>query len=141
MQARHLVLIGAIAAIIVLALFVWIARPVLVLPTVTVPLSSSYGIGLVQRQLKVNELSLRVRTDGKLILNGDGQELGHVSYDLVSLKNAANLAQTTLLSSDVRTGVSVFLNLFPQVTWNFYFTSLSVYYGLPVEITIRFIPT
>jgi hypothetical protein len=141
MQGRQLVLVGVIAVIIILAFYIWIARPVVVLPTVTVPLSPTYGIGLVQKQLHVNELSVRVRTDGKLILNGDGQELAHVSYDLVSLKNAADLAQKTSLGPDALTGLAVFLNVFPQVTWNLYFTSLSAFYGLPVEITIRFIPT
>lgn len=140
MQRRHLVLIGVLVLVLVIALFVLVARPVLVLPAVTVSLPGNNTLGMFQRQLKANELTFRVRTDGKVMISADGQALARVTYDPASFSTAADLAIKTGMPTTVRTGLTVAQYLFPQLLWNVYVTGLAVYYAVPVEITIRCIP-
>lgn len=140
MQRRYQVLIVIVAVILVVALYVWIAKPTLVLPTITVSLSQNDPLGQFQRQLKANELTVRVRTDGKVVINADGQPLANVSYDIPSLATATDLAFKTAMPPTAKTTMTVLQYIFPQLTWNLYISGLSMYYTLPVEITLRFIP-
>ena len=139
MRRKHLVLIGVTAVICGLAIYVHLARPVFVLPTITVPLSENNVIGAYQRQLRINELTIIIRTEGKLTITADGQQLARLSYTLVSLNNTSDLAQKMLLPPAARTAIRLFPFLYPRLVWNVYLTGLCLYYVLPVEITIRFV--
>jgi hypothetical protein len=101
--------------------------------------SETNTIGAYQRQLKINELKVILRTDGKLAINADGQQLAHLSYTPVSLNNASVLAQQTLLPQGVRIALRLFQFVFPGLTSNVYLAGLCLYYVLPVEITLRFV--
>lgn len=140
MQRTQVVLIGIIVVILILALYVWIAKPTLVLPTVTVPVSEANSIGLIQRQLKIGELNLKMRTDGKILINADGHDLGYAAYTPVSLQNLATILTRVSLTPTQKMGVTVFSYIFQRLVWNVYLTGVSLYYALPVEITFRFIP-
>lgn len=137
MRRLYLILIGIIALIFVLAIYVLLARPVLVLPPITIPVSGSNAIGAYQQQLGINELNATIRTDGNLVVTADGQPLARFSYTLASLNNSSDLAQQMLLPPSVRTTVRILSYLFPQVASNVYLTGLCVYYFLPVQVTIR----
>ncbi len=140
MQRRYVLVLVVVALVVIFSLYVWIAKPVLVLPAYTVTLPENNTLGLFQRQIKAKELTVQVRTNGKVVINADGQELAHVSYDLASLSNATDLAVKTSVPANYKTGITILQYLFPQLTWNAYMTGLSMYYALPVEITVRFIP-
>lgn len=139
MRRTHLVFIGAIVVICSLAIYVLLARPVLVLPTITVPVSESNAIGTYQRRLGINELNVILRTDGKLTITADGQPLARLSYTLASLNTTSGLAQQMLLPPTARTAMRVFPFLFRELTLNLYYTSLLMYYVLPVEMNIRIV--
>ncbi len=139
MRRSYLVLIGVIAVICIFVLYLFIAKPVLVLPAVTVPLSEGDPIGAVQRQMKVNELNLVLRTNGKLAVNADGQQLASLSYTPVSLSNTSNLVQPFVLTDNIKTVLRTVPFLFPALASNASLTGLTLYYVLPVEITVRFV--
>ena len=139
MRRIYLVLIGVTLVLCGLAIYVFLARPVLVLPTVTVPVSENNTMGAYQRQLKINELNVILRTDGKLAINADGQQLARLSYTPVSLNNTKVLALQTLLPQGAIIALRPLQFLFPALTSNVYLTGLCLYYVLPVEITIRFV--
>ncbi len=139
MRRIHLVIIGIIVVICVVALYVSIARPTLTLPTVTVALAEGSPVAAIQQQMNVKELNVVVRTDGKVMVNADGQQLAGLSYNLVSLNNTSNLAQQVAMPPSARIAIRIFPFLFPGLASNVYLTGLSAYYVLPVEITIRFV--
>lgn len=140
MRRIHFVLIGVIVVICGLAIYVLLARPLIVLPTMTIPLSENNVIGAYQRQLGINELNVILRTDGKLTITADGQPLARLSYTLDSLSETSDLAQQMLLPPAAR--VATRLRLFPIFTGlarNVYLNELYLYYVLPVELNIRFV--
>lgn len=139
MRRIHYVLIGVTVVICILALYVLLARPVLVLPTVTVPVSENNTIGAYQRQLGINELNVIIRTDGKLTVTADGQQLAGLSYTLVSLSNISDRGQQMLLPPAARTAIRLFPFLFPQLVSSINLTGQWMYYLLPVEMTIRIV--
>lgn len=140
MQRSYLVLIGVIAVICIFILYVFFAKPVLVLPAVTVPLSEGNSIGAFQRQLKINELNLVLRTNGKVAVNADGQQLASLSYTPVSLSNTSNLVQPFVLTdNNIKAVLRTVPFLFPALASNASLTGLTLYYVLPVEITVRFV--
>ena len=139
MRRIHLELIGITAVICVVVIYVFLAKPVLVLPTITIPLSENNVIGAYQRQLRINELNIIVRTNGKLSITADNQQLANLSYTLDSLNNSSDLAQQMFLPSLTRTTIRLFPFLFPQEAWKMYLSGLYLYYVLPVEINIRIV--
>ena len=139
MRRIHYVLIGVTVVICILALYVLLARPVLVLPTVTVPVSENNTIGAYQRQLGINELNVIIRTDGKLTITADGQQLASLSYTLVSLNNTSDRAQQIFLPPVARTAIRLFPFVFPQLASTMNLTGQWIYYLLPVEMTIRIV--
>jgi len=136
MGRKLLIIIGL--AVAICACYVYIARPVLILPTVTVPMSDDSTVGAYQRQLNVSNLNVVLRTDGKFAVDADGQTLAQVKYHLGELVTIVDLAEKTALQDPARTAVRVYRLLFQDWAWNVLIGSLSVYYGLPVELTIRF---
>lgn len=82
---------------------------------------------------------VQLRTDGKLAINADGQQLARLSYTPVSLNNTKVLALQTLLPQGAIIALRPLQFLFPALTSNVYLTGLCLYYVLPVEITIRFV--
>ncbi len=140
MQRRYVLVLVVVALVAIFSLYVWIVKPVLVLPAYTVTLPENNSLSLFERQIKANELTVHVRTNGKVVINADQQQLAYLSYDLASLTNATDLALKTAVPPEYKTGITIFQYLFPQLTWNAYMTGLSMYYALPVEITLRFVP-
>lgn len=139
MRRIYLVLVGVTAVICGLAIYVLLARPVLVLPTITVPVSENNAIRAYQRQLGINELNVIIRTDGKLTIAADGHPLAGLSYTLVSLNNTSDRAQQMFLPPVARTALRLFPFLFPQLASNIYLAARCMYDVLPVEITIRIV--
>lgn len=138
MRRIHLVLIGAAVVICLLALYIVTAHPVLVLPTYTVSPANN-PLAAYQQKNNVNALDVVVRTDGKVVVNADGQKLLQVSYDPYSLGNGVDLATRMYLPESSRRILSFLPFVFPQSAWNAFLNSLFVYYVLPVEITVKFI--
>jgi len=139
MRRIHPVFLVLIVVAIILVLYILVAKPVLVLPTVNVPADPNSAISAFQKQSNINQLDVKVRTNGRMLLLADGREMGYVSYDPVSLRNGIFLAERTILSpSQVRIITWVPL-LFPHLVLNAAVTSQILYSTLPIEITIRFI--
>jgi hypothetical protein len=138
MRRIHLVLIGVAVVIVLLALFVITARPTLVLPTYTVSPASNPLVAY-QQKLNVNALDVVLRTDGKVVINADGAELAHVSYNLYSLGNGVDLAVKMLVPESTRKIIGIVPFIFPQSAWNAFLNTLLMYYVLPVEITVKFV--
>ncbi len=140
MPRRYWVLIAIVAIFLILVLYVLIARPTLVLPTVTVAVPQSSPLNAYQRQANINELNLRLRSDGKAFIVGDGQELGQIQYTPRTLSNALNLAQRMSLTPDTIRNIRLFPLVFPGLASHLLTTGMTAYYVLPLEITVRFIP-
>ncbi len=139
MRRIHFILIGIAAVLCGLAIYVLWAKPVIVLPPLTVSLSENNAIGAYQRRLGINELNVNLRTDGRLTISGDGQPLARLTYTPDSLKNASDLAQRMLMPPVATTTIRLLSPIYPSLTLNVYLDQLILYYVLPVEINIRFI--
>lgn len=128
-----------------LILYLVLARPVVVLPPVTVALSENNALAAYERLLKVDEFDLTLRTDGRLSVAANGQRLACLSCNLDSLKNSADLAGrflmpplATLLAGGVLLWV-VFPLVLPHLVWGLVLAGLYVYYILPFELTLRLV--
>src|SRR5690242_13495759 len=109
MRRISIVLIVVLVALVILVGYVYLAKPVVVLPTVTMNMPENSSLGALQRQLNINQLSFRARTDGKIMIIGDGKELGYVSYNLGSLSNAVQLGEKIGLSPTQQRAISTVL--------------------------------
>lgn len=138
MRRIQWVLLGIAAVIVIVVLYVLIAKPTLVLPTVTVRQPQGSVLQAYLRQLNVNQLDLRVRTDGKMIMLADGRELGYVTYTPATLSNALQVAGKVAMTEDTARTVRLIPVVFPALTSNLLLTSMAGYYVLPMEITFRF---
>jgi hypothetical protein len=132
------VIIGIAVIGLAVAAYVLIAHPVIVLPTYVVPQESS-PILAYQQKLNINQLDVKIRTDGKVTLVADGKEVGYVSYNLGSLMNAIRLAEKTALPKNTVAGLGVVPLVFPELVSNLRFSSQTLYFVLPVEMTLRFV--
>lgn len=139
MRPIHWVLIVITAALILLLGFVYLFKPTLVLPMVTIALPENNALSAYQRRLAIQQLDVRARSDGKFLLVADGKELGYVSYNLRSLMNAVNLAEKMSLSPRTVSAIRWIPILFPDLTWNIILVSQTSYSTLPIEITVRFV--
>ncbi|MCL5951551.1 MAG: hypothetical protein M1132_07505 [Chloroflexi bacterium] len=136
-------LIAVIVVVCALALFVIFAHPVIALPAVTVALPASVT-NAIPGLANVKALTVTVRTNGALSVGLDGQTLTTLSYTPDSLGAASNLAMRTALPSSDLTllfliPVLLFPWISPQLVWSALITGISLYYVLPVEVTLRFI--
>lgn len=138
MRRIQWVLLGIAALLVIVVLYILIAKPTLVLPTVTVRLPQDSVLQVYQRQLDINQLDLRVRTDGKMIVLADGRELGYLTYTPASLSNALQVAGKVALPESTARTVRLIPVVFPALTSNLLLTSMAGYYVLPMEITFRF---
>lgn len=130
-----------IAVVLVLAVvFVLVAKPTLVLPAQTVTLAANSPLLAYQRQMKINDLNLRVRSDGKAFVVGDGKDLAQIGYTPASLLHTLQIAERMGVEPQTSRYVRAFALVFPDVVANLWNTGLMVYYVLPMEMTIRFIP-
>jgi len=138
MQRSSLAWIIVLAAIIICAGYLYVAKPVIVLPTQTVRLPPN-SLAALQRQLNVNEFAVKARTDGKALILADGKEVGYISYNLGQLKNAYELAERMSLTPQDAKIIRVVANVFPQLTWNAILTLVTVNSVLPIEVTFQFV--
>jgi len=137
MQRTSLAWIVVLAAIIICVGYLFIAKPVIVLPTQTVKLPPD-TLTALQHQLNVNQFAVKARTDGKALILADGKEVGYISYNLGQLKNAYELAEKMSLTPNDTRVIRVIANVFPQLTWNAVLTLVTVYSVLPIEVTVQF---
>ncbi len=136
-----LVLIVVICAI---ALFVLLAHPVITLPAVTVALPSSVT-NSIPGLANTQTFTVTLRTSGVLSVGVDGRTLTTLTYTPDSLSTARDLTMRAALppSSDLTLVFLIPALLFPwispQLVWSALITGLSLYYVLPVEITLHLI--
>lgn len=139
MRRIHPVFIVLFIVLIILVLYVLIAKPTLVLPTVVVTPEQSGGIAAYQQQMNINQLDVKIRSNGQMFLLADGKDLGTINYDPVTLKNGVDLAQRVGLQNRERRIISLLPILAPQLVLNAAVTGQILYFTLPIEITVRFI--
>ncbi len=130
-----------------LVLYLLIAKPVIVLPPVTVSLPADHPLQNYLTLLKIRQLDVTLRTNGRLSLAADGQRLGFLSYNLDSLRNAMELASRLLLPQSVGAAalglttplllLVCFPFLLPPFAWNLVMAGLWAYFIIPVEFTLR----
>lgn len=132
------VIVGLVAVIVILLLYIWLAKPTLVLPTVTVALPQA-SMDAIKQQTKLNDIQLRVRSDGKAYVLGDGKQLAQVDYTPETLSNTLRIAgKVAAPPPPYMTALSALPGVFPNLTTNALLTGLAAYYFLPLETTIRF---
>jgi hypothetical protein len=139
MRRIHPVFIVLIIVFLILVLYVLFAKPTLVLPTVVIPAQPNSAITAYQQQLNINQLDVKIRTNGKMFLLADGRDLGYVSYDPVSLKNGIYLGERVALPPSSIRAISLVPIFFPHLVLNAVVTSQILYFTLPIEITVRFL--
>ncbi len=126
-----------------LTLYLLIARPVIVLPPVTLSLSESNAVAGYEQLLGINQLDLTLTTNGRLAVAADGQTLAYLSYDPGSLKNVMDLAASAFLPPFAGTmilgAILVVIYFFPQLVYTLFLTALYTYYLIPIEITLRLV--
>jgi hypothetical protein len=138
MRARRLMLI-LIVILVLIAGYIYFAKPVLVLPTITMRNPETTMLGVYQSRLNINQLSFKARTNGTIQILGDGTELGYVSYNYVTLTNALELARKTLLTTPQQTALRVVQLLFPDLTFSALHAFTFAYFVLPIELTVQFV--
>ncbi len=145
MRRIHPVLVVVLVLLCGLILYLVIARPVIVVPPVTIALSDNNAIASYERLLKVDQLDLTLRTNGRVSVAANGQRLAYLSYNLESLRNSADLAGRFLmppLATVVAGGVVLwvlFPLVLPHLVWGLVLAGLSAYYILPIELTLRLV--
>jgi hypothetical protein len=139
MRRNQLTLIAVILALLIVVLYIFVAKPTLVLPTVTVVLPQASPLNAFARQLNFKELRLQVRTDGKTFVVADGKELAQVAYTPASLNNVIQLSEKFLLPRNAASAIRPIPLLFPAWAANLSATGLTIYYVLPIEMTVRII--
>jgi hypothetical protein len=139
MQRTHWVLIGILAVVVIVVLFIWLAKPTLVLPPVTITVPESSPLNAITRRMN-NDLQVKVRTDGKAFVTSAGTELGEVAYTPATLANTLRIAEKALVPPETSRNIRVIPLIFPRETMNALATGLALYYFLPVETTFRIIP-
>lgn len=139
MTRRKWIFVGVIVVGLILVLYVMIAKPTLVLPSVTIALPEASPLIAFKGQIKSNELQLKLRTDGKASFVSDGKELAQVAYTPATLASTIRIAEKTLLSPDTVRMVRFIPVVFPDLTASALSFASTAYYVLPLEITFRFI--
>jgi hypothetical protein len=92
----------------------------------------------------IQAFDVTLRTNGKVFVGADGQAAAELSYTPDTLGNATDLAVRAALPSSSRAflllvPLLVFPWISPQLIWSAFITGLSLYYVLPIELTLRFI--
>lgn len=139
MRPKQLALIGLLAVILILVLYVYIAKPTLVLPGITVALPPTIPLKGYMQQEKISGLDVRVRTDGKIIANAGAKELAIINYTPLTLANSIYLAEKMLLPDPYKTTIRLVPIIFPGLTLNLLSIGMTAYYILPIEMNVRFI--
>lgn len=134
----HPAIIVVIAVVVVLAAIIFIFKPVIVLPTVTVPNGANSVLGAYQRQLNIAQLDLRIRTNGTMAILGDGKELGNLAYNPITLGRLIDRVERLALPPSTLQTIKLLPVVYPRLAWDVLMTSLAVYYVIPLEITVRF---
>lgn len=138
MRPKQLALIGLIV-VIILVLYVYIAKPTLVLPGVTVALPPTVPLKGLLEQQKISGLDLRVRTDGKIFANAGSTEIARIDYTPLTLANSLFLSEKMLMPDPYKTAIRLVPILFPGLTLNMLSIGMTTYYVLPIEMNVRFI--
>jgi hypothetical protein len=133
---RPIVAIVVALVICLLAGFILVIKPVVILPAVEIHLPANNVLSNYQ----IGQLEVRLRTNGAIGIMADGRELGRVSYNLITLKNAVWLVARMFAPWPFLLAAIVLLAfVFPRLTLTGLFTIISLYYVLPIEITFRVI--
>jgi len=139
MRPLYLVLIIAVVAIILIAGYVWLAKPTVVLPPVNIAMGANSPLIAMKRQLGVDQLDLQTRTNGTVSILADGTELGYLSYDPNTLKRAANIATDVSLTPNQQTQIKLLPYVFPGLASNAFLAAQALYYALPFQLTLRLV--
>jgi hypothetical protein len=132
-------LIVIAAALILLVAYVLIAKPTLVLPTIVMVSPQNSAMYAYQKQLNITQLDVKLRTDGKVDLLGDGKDLATIAYNPVTLSNTLEIAKKVALPASTARAIGYLPILFPHLALNTFLTGQTVYFVLPIEMTVRFV--
>jgi hypothetical protein len=139
MRRIQWVLIVIAAALILLVAYVLLAKPTLVLPTIVMVSPQNSAMYVYQKQLKITQLDVKLRTDGKVDLLGDGKDLATMVYNPVTLGNTIAIAKKVALPPAWSRALGYIPYLFPHLALNTFLTSQTIYFVLPIEMTVRFV--
>jgi hypothetical protein len=140
MRLISVVLIGLVVVMCIVGLYALIAKPTVVLPTVTVPLTDNNALAAIARQQNISQFEVKARTDGKMFLTADGRDIGTVNYNPATLRNTVALASKVALPDNALTAIRILPVVFPGLALNAALTGLATFFVLPVELNLRFIP-
>lgn len=139
MRRIHPVFLVLIVVAIILVLYVLIAKPILVLPTVTLAAQPNSAITVFQQRANINQLDLKIRSNGQAFILADGKEMGTIAYNPETLRNAVYLGERMGLAPSQIRFITLVPILFPHLVLNAAVTSQILYFTLPIEITVRFL--
>jgi hypothetical protein len=120
-------------------LFIWLAKPTVVLPPVVITVPQSSPLNAVTRQMN-NDLQVKVRTDGTAVVTSTGTELAQLDYNPTTLANTIKIAQQVAVPPETSRNIRLIPYLFPQATMNAIATGWALYNFLPVETTFKIVP-
>ncbi len=137
-------LVVVIVVICGLGLLVLLTHPVVVLPSLTITLPGSLVANANPALANIQTVTVTLRTNGTLSVGVDSHPLAVLTYTPDTLGTAANLAMRTALPwSNGALLLLVPLLMFPwiapQLLWSALITGVSLYYVLPIELTLRFV--
>jgi hypothetical protein len=125
--------------LILLVAYVLIAKPTLVLPTMVMVSPQNSAMYTYQKQLDITQLDVKLRTDGKVDLIGDGKDLATIAYNPVTLGNTLDIAKKVALPPATVRAIGYLPILFPHLALDTFLTSQTIYFVLPIEMTVRFV--
>jgi hypothetical protein len=140
MRILSIIIIGLVVVMCVVGLYALIAKPTVVLPTVTVPLEETNALTALARQQNINQFDVKARTDGTVSIQADGRDVGYVSYTPATLANAVTLASKVGLPDNALTAMRILPMIFPGLALNASLTGLTTFFVLPLELNLRLIP-
>jgi hypothetical protein len=141
MRPAQVALIGVTVVLLILVVYVFVAKPTVVLPSVSIAVPGAVALKNIVEQQNANGLDVRVRTDGKIIAEVAGKELAQVGYTPQTLSNVVGLAEKVVAvpPSTVAT-IKLAPMLIPGVRTLLLNSAITAYYLLPVEVNLKLIP-
>lgn len=140
MRPMQVALVAIVVVLIILGLYVLIAKPTLVLPSVSIPVAGAAVLKNIADSQNANGLDLRVRTDGKIIAEVAGKELAQVGFTPQTLGNTVSLAEKVAVPPSTSATLRIAPALIPGLRTLLLNAALSAYYVLPVEFNFKLIP-
>jgi hypothetical protein len=140
MRPLQIVLLSLVVVLVILAVYVLLARPTVVLPTQTIALNDSTPLNAALKNSSLNGLDVRVRSDGTVTASAQGQEVATIDYTPQQLANALDLGQKIGLSAENRRMIRLGQILLPGLTYGILTNAYAAYHWLPLELNLRIVP-